>query len=86
MNRQESTGASLLGIERIVNIMVRTSIYEALYLSFQSFSSIETNLRTQLVQLYAKILDFLASTKKKLDKGGVGIWPILLCVLKYILM
>jgi hypothetical protein len=65
-------GASLLGIERIVNIMVRTSIYEALYLSFQPLSTIETNLKTQIVQLYAKILDFIVRTKKKIYKGGVG--------------
>lgn len=78
-------GVSLLVIEWIVIIMVRTSIYKALHLTFQPFSTIETNPRTQLVQLYAKILDFLAKTKKRIEKGGVGMLPILFRVLSYIL-
>ncbi len=65
-------GALLVGLERVVNIMTRCHIYEALYLTHDDgphTKEARANLERSLIGVYALILQFLAEAIAILDKS-----------------
>jgi hypothetical protein len=65
-------GAVLIGVEKVAMLLVRCTIYENLYLRQIPEVSNHANLQESLLELYAAVLEFLASAKRYLDRSSAG--------------
>lgn len=72
MNRKETRGVALVGIEKISKLLFRCRIYGELYIRADPKPAVHEVLAKELTELYAEILKFLIDGKRNLEKGVAG--------------
>lgn len=59
----------MIGVERITRLLVRSTVYEQLYIELKSAVSVRRGLEQALVELYTAVLGFLACAKRYLNQN-----------------
>ena len=63
--------AAVFGVEKITRLLVRCKVYERYYIQPDPKPSNHTSLADVLTQLYAAVLEFLASSKRVFDSSRI---------------